>query len=173
MFFHVLTYFTHPNNSIAIGSNLNGYIGISWSRNHANRDMAAFITANSTLFDLFSLYYSAPYLDESIHIIGTSDILTVTDSSLYTGGQLPHYYYGGFARLYDTFDAFGDELIRKKMNNTYCIAVGFHNLNNTFPYSPLSAGNKHLDHGCFTSTVILSGIMTTLSVIITISLILI
>lgn len=46
-------------------------------------------------------------------------------------------------------------MIRKKMNNTFCIAVGFHNLNNSFPYSPLLATNTHLDHGCFTSFVVL------------------
>lgn len=155
MFFHVLSFFAFQNTSVAIGSNLNGYIGVSWSRDHGNRDMAAFITANSTLFDLFSLYYNAPYLDESIHIVGTSDILSVTDSAMYTGGADSHYFYGGFARLYDTYDSFGDQMIRKKMNNTFCIAVGFHNLNNSFPYSPLLATNTHLDHGCFTSFVVL------------------
>ena len=117
--------------------------------------MAAFITANSSLFDLFSLYYYAPYLDESIQIKGTDHLLTITESALYTGGANSHYFYGGFARLYDSFDSFGDELIRKKMNNTYCIAVGFHDLNNSFPYSPILPANKHLDTGCFTSTVVL------------------
>jgi hypothetical protein len=46
-------------------------------------------------------------------------------------------------------------MIRKKMNNTYCIAVGFHSLNNSFPYSPVLTSNKHLDYGCFTSFVTL------------------
>lgn len=155
MFFHVLSYFAHENKSVAIGSNLNGYIGISWSKDHAQRDMAAFITANSTIFDLLSLYYNAPYLDDSVNVKGTADIVSVTDSALHTSGNASHYFYGGLARLYDTMDAFGDEQIRKKMNNTYCIAVGFHNQNNTVPYSPLLTTNKHIDYGCFTSDVML------------------
>jgi len=138
---------------VAIGSNMNGYIGLSLSMDHGDRDMYAFITANSTIFDMYSLYYSAPYLDESINIKGTTDIITLTDSASHTLGLNSHYFYGGIARLYDTGDAFGDELIRKKMNNTYCIAVGFHNLNNNFPYSPLLPENEHIDYGCFTSFV--------------------
>lgn len=165
MFIHVLSFFAHPNGTIATGSNLNGYIGVSLAKDHANRDMFAFITSNSTIFDMLSLYYNAPFLDESIHVQGTSDLITLTDSALYTGGAASHYFYGGIARLYDTGDPFGDEMIRKKMNNTYCIAVGFHNLNNSFAYSPLDAANKHLDYGCFTSTVALWGVTSVLSTI--------
>ena len=108
MFFHVLSFFAFENKSVAIGSNLNGYVGISLAKNHAERDMYAFITANSTIFDMLSLYYSAPYLDESIHVKGTSNIITLTDSALYTNGADSHYFYGGIARLYDTGDSFGD-----------------------------------------------------------------
>jgi len=157
MFIHVLSFFMDPGTQTVVntGVNLNGWIGISLSKSHATRDMAAFIIANSTIFDLYSLYYSAPYLDESIHVEGTNDILSIADSAAHIGGKDTHYFYGGIARLYDTGDNFGDELIRKKMNNTYCYAISFLDQNNSFTHSPLIASNLHTDYECFTSFVTL------------------
>ena len=157
MFVSVLSFF-YDSAFTAIttsGVNLNGWIGFSFSKSHATRDMVAFILSNSTIFDLYSLYYSAPYLDESIHVEGTNDILQIADSAAHTGGNLTHYFYGGIARMYDTGDRFGDEMIRKKMNNTYCYAISFLDQNNSVSHSPLIASNIHNDYECFTSFVTL------------------
>ena len=113
MFVHVLSYFLNSSGSLITTAdnsslNLNGWIGISFSRSHATRDMVAFILANSTIFDLYSLYYNAPYLDTSIHVNGKDDILSLADSTTHTAGNNTHYYYGGIARLYSTGDAEGD-----------------------------------------------------------------
>ena len=159
MFVHVLSYFLDSNGFLVLDSNstvnLNGWIGISFSKSHATRDMLAFILANSTIFDLYSLYYSAPYLDTSIHVNGKDNILALADSAAHTGGNNTHYYYGGVARLYVTGDAFGDEILRKKMNNTYCYAISFLDAPNNNTHSPLIADNKHTDYECFTSFVTL------------------
>ena len=113
MFVHVLSYFLDSNANLITTANitnlnLNGWIGISFSRSHATRDMIAWVLANSTIFDLYSLYYSAPYLDTSIHVNGKDNILSLADSTAHTGGNNTHYFYGGIARLYITDDSFGD-----------------------------------------------------------------
>lgn len=51
------------------------------------------------------------------------------------------------------------------MNNTYCVAAAFHNQNNTVPLSPLDVNNKHVDFGCFTSTVELSSNLMKVAII--------
>jgi len=161
MFVHVLSYFLHQNLSVVTTTtdplvNLNGWIGFSFSKSHATRDMFAFVTANSTIFDLYSLFYSAPYLDNSIHIVGTDDIRSIADSATYNGGLNTHYFFGGIARLYDTGDSMGDEILRKKMNNTYCYAISFLEANNSFAHSPILRSNMHSDYECFTSFITLS-----------------
>lgn len=157
MFVHVLSYFLDSNGALVTTNvNLNGWIGFSFSKSHATRDMVAFVTANSTIFDMYSLFYSAPYLDNSIHITGTDDIRSIADSAAYIGAQNTHYFFGGIARLYDTNDNMGDEIIRKKMNNTYCYAISFLDTNNSFTHSPTIIANMHNDYECFTSFVTLS-----------------
>jgi hypothetical protein len=158
MFVHVLSYITDISGVIIDTTvnttiNLNGYIGFSFSKSHAERDMIGFVMANSTIFDMYSLYYSTPYLDESPNVLGTTDIQSIADSASYISGNNTHYFSGGIIRLYDTMDNNGDEIIRKKMNNTYCISVGYSGLNNSYPYSPVDPNNIHNDYGCFTSTV--------------------
>ena len=157
MFVHVLSYFldsagtTLVTAAVNASVNLNGWIGFSFSKSHATRDMIAFILSNSTIFDMYSLYYNAPFLDQSIHVNGKDDLLQLADSAIYTAGNNTHYYYGGVARLYDTGDNMGDEILRKKMNNTYCYAISFLEQGNNFTHSPIIASNKHDDWECFTS----------------------
>lgn len=70
MFFHVLSYLEDTTGAFPTTVNLNAWIGISLSRSHAGRDMMAFITANSTIMDMYSLYYHSPYLDKSPNVEG-------------------------------------------------------------------------------------------------------
>lgn len=70
MFFHVLSYLEDTTGAFPTIVNLNAWIGISLSRSHAGRDMMAFITANSTIMDMYSLYYHSPYLDKSPNVEG-------------------------------------------------------------------------------------------------------
>jgi hypothetical protein len=95
MFFHVLSYLQAVNGSFPTTTNLNAWIGLSLSSSHASRDMFAFITANSTIMDLFSLFYHSPYLDMSPNVDGTFDLQAVGDSTTYTKGATTYYYWGG------------------------------------------------------------------------------
>ena len=86
MFVHVLSYMADQNNlpvAVPAGMSFNGWIGVSFSELHASRDMIAFITSNGTVMDLFSLFYDAPYQDDSTNIQGTSNILSVANSQSY------------------------------------------------------------------------------------------
>lgn len=59
-------------------------------------------------------------------------------------------------RLYNTGDFRGDEIIRKKINNTYCLAIAYSNNTNASPHSPIVSTNTHDYYSCFASTVALS-----------------
>lgn len=153
MYFHVLSYLQNVNGSFPTDANLNAWIGLSLSQSHAGRDMFAFITANSTVMDLYSLYYHSPFLDESPNVNGYYDLQQIGDSNTYTKGKTTFYYWGGLARLYFTGDVSGDENIIKKMNNTYCLGIGYSSLNNSYPYSPILQANKHDNYQCWASTI--------------------
>lgn len=56
-------------------------------------------------------------------------------------------------RLYNTGDFRGDEVIMKKINNTYCLAIGYSSNPNTVPYDPTDNSNNHDYYACFSSTV--------------------
>ena len=69
MFFSVLSYLTDSDGNLPLTSiNLNVWIGISLAQSHAGRDMIAFISGSSTVLDLYSLYYNAPYLDDGPNV---------------------------------------------------------------------------------------------------------
>lgn len=44
------------------------WAGISYSKDHVNRDMVGIDFMFGKVYDLYSLYASAPYEDESIHV---------------------------------------------------------------------------------------------------------
>ena len=157
MFIHVLTFY-HDSSNVLITTNvnINAWVGISFSKSHSSRDMFAFVTANGKLMDMYSLYYNAPYEDASINVVGADNLLSIAESNTYTNGNDTHYFYGGMSREYNTGDAFGDEIIRKKMNNTYCYAIGFSTNNNSVPYYPNVSTNIHHDFECFTAYVTLT-----------------
>jgi hypothetical protein len=150
-FFNALSYLIDSFGTMATTTNntLNMWIGISFATSHAGRDMIGFVSANSTIFDMYSLYYTAPFFDSSANILGTVDVLQTGSSNTYLAGNNTFYYWCGGSRLYDTGDTMGDEALIKKVNMSICYAVGYNTSGGTVPYSPALASNKHDYYSCF------------------------
>ena len=109
LFVTVLSYLVDANGSFPANVNLNVWIGITFSAyGHVGKDMIAFISDNYTTLDLHSIYYSAPFLDTSSNVKGTSDVISIGDSSIYTNGNASHFYWSSASRKYDTGDVNGD-----------------------------------------------------------------
>lgn len=146
LFVHVLSYL-YDSNASSIPSNvtslnLNVWIGISYSAyGHPGRDAMVFISDNYTTWDMYSLYYAAPYLDTSLNILGTSDVIDTGDSNSHSSVNTSFFYWTGGSRKYVTGDTYGDEILMKKMNATMSYSIGYNP--STGPYSPLVAANKH------------------------------
>lgn len=108
LFIHVLSYLVDSNGAPANVS-LNVWIGITYSLSgHPGRDMMVFISDNYTTFDMFSHYYSAPYLDTSPNVKGTVDVIDIGDSNIYGKGASTYFYWSGGSRKYETGDSLGD-----------------------------------------------------------------
>ena len=52
----------------------------SFSKKHVNRDMIGFSTNSSSLFDMFSVYYYAPLIDNTTNINGKNDMIVIYSS---------------------------------------------------------------------------------------------
>lgn len=124
MFFSVLSYLQDETGNFA-SIDLNAWIGISLAQSHAGRDMMAFLTKGTTVLDMYSLYYSAPYLDDSSNVLGSNDVMLYADSLSYLSNNIQFFYWGTAVRKYDTGDIMGDEIIMKKMNSSFCFAVAY------------------------------------------------
>lgn len=153
LFVTVLSYLIDINGNFPEKVNLNVWIGISFSStSHAGRDMIVFISDNYTTLDLYSLYYSAPYLDTSPNIKGTYDVVDIGDSNSYFQGNISYFYWSGASRPYNTGDVNGDELIMKKMSASISYSIGY-NPSVTGAYSPLVVANKHNNTNSFSFNV--------------------
>ena len=74
---------------------------LSFSRSHASRDMICYSDAESSLYDMFSLYYTSPFLDTSKNINGTQDVSLLSVSSSPVAAYF--HFVSGF-RPFDTND---------------------------------------------------------------------
>ncbi len=108
MFIHVLSLLHDSSNNFVTTENLNAWFGLTYSNSHSNRDMMAFLSANFSVMDLFSLFYAAPYLDIGSNIAGTNDLVSLGTSQKFLVSGLIHFFWSGVTRLYDTGDNNGD-----------------------------------------------------------------
>jgi hypothetical protein len=99
--------------------------GISFSKDHAYRDMIGVVLNSGTVTDLYSLYASAPYADTSTNVGGTSDVYLISSTGVINQKALSYAYITQFYRSYDTGDTFGDEVLMYKIENQYCLASYF------------------------------------------------
>ena len=123
MFIHFVSYLgndTAPNTT----ASLNMWAGLSYSTSHASKDMMAVSSLSSDIDDMYSLYYTAPYLDTANEINGTSNFFSKVSSYDEAVG-LTFFLHAGGSRLYDTGDTTADEIIRKKINSRFCYAEAY------------------------------------------------
>lgn len=124
MYIGFVTFLSSEGGTVATTNTLNLWGGLDFSTSHSSRDMIGFSSGFGYLYDLYSLYGSAPYNDTATNINGTMDLIVSFTSN--TGASALSYSaaIGGY-RLYDTGDAIGDEILRKKINFNWCYAVAY------------------------------------------------
>lgn len=141
MYFHVVSYLPVTN------INLNMWGGISYSKSHAGRDMLGFSSRNGLVYDLYSIYFAAPFADDNtVNVGATDDVLAIASSYSYAKNQ-SYYYYMGSSRLYDTSDVVGDEIIIKKMGGYFCYAAGYSS--GTTAITPMDSKYQHSYTSCW------------------------
>ncbi len=97
--------------------------GISYSMDHASRDMFCYATDGST-FDAISLIAGPVYKDIATNIGGTDDAEIV--DNYYSERQIPSYvYFIQYHRLYETKNKNGDERLFRKTYANYAYAAYF------------------------------------------------
>ena len=151
MHFNFLSFLSSDGTDVQTASSLNMWGGMDYSTSHAGRDMIGF-SANGFLYDLYSLYASAPFNDTAENINGTFDIIQTYSS--YSGG-LSHFIGVGGYRLYDTLDLNGDEIIRKKIDYQFCFASAYSVSNSQI--TPLDK-MMHDYVSCFAPDITVSGV---------------
>jgi len=90
------------------GTVFGAWQGISFSKDHAYRDMIGIVLNTGGISDLFSLYAAAPYEDTSTTIGGTSDVYLISSTGLSNQQTFSNTYITQFYRNYDTGDSAGD-----------------------------------------------------------------
>ena len=106
MFIHVVSYkgdTTGPDQT----ASLNMWSGVSYATSHSSKDMLSFTSLSNSVNDLYSLYYTAPFLDTATEINGTDNIKSKISSYDETVG-VTFFNHAGGSRLYDTGDIYGD-----------------------------------------------------------------
>ena len=121
MHFNFLSFLSSDGIDVKTDTTLNMWGGMDYSTSHAGRDMIGF-SGYGFLYDLYSLYASAPFNDTSDNINGTFDFVQTYSSY---SGKLSHFVGVGGYRLYDTADINGDEIIRKKIDYQFCFASAY------------------------------------------------
>jgi hypothetical protein len=162
MHFNYLSFLSSDGQTVDKISKLNMWGGMGYSTSHAGRDMIGF-SALGYLYDLYSLYASAPFNDTSENINGTFNLIQTYSSY---SGSLNHFVGVGAYRAYDTTDIDGDEIIRKKIDYQFCFAAA---------YSVLSSQITPLDKiihefvSCFKPDITVSGFNIALTVLLMLS----
>lgn len=150
MHFNFLSFLSTDGNAVSTEYTLNMWGGMDYSSSHAGRDMIGY-SALGYLYDLFSLYASAPFNDTSENINATFDI-TQTYSSY--SGAMSHFVGVGGYRYYETGDLNGDEIIRKKIDYQFCFASAY-----SFSTTQITPLDKiiHDFTSCFAPDITVSG----------------
>jgi hypothetical protein len=126
-----------------------GWQGISFSSDHAYRDMIGVVLNSGSITDLFSLYASAPYDDTSTNVGGTTDVYLISSTGLTNHQAFSSAYITQFYRNYDTGDSAGDEVIMYKVENQFCLASYFTSTTSSVP-RPTSSKAQHMTYNCWT-----------------------
>ena len=134
MYIAYVTFLSSDSGAVATTSTLNLWAGVDFSNSHSSRDMIGFSSGYGYIYDLYSLYGSAPYNDTANNINGTMDF-DISFTSNTGAAALSYYAAAGGYRMYDTEDANGDEIIRKKINFNWCYAVAYST--GTTPIQPI------------------------------------
>lgn len=82
--------------------------GLSYSKDHAYRDMVGVVLNSGSITDLYSFYASAPFDDTSTNVGGTSDVYLISSTGLTNQQAYSSAYITQFYRNYDTGDSSGD-----------------------------------------------------------------
>ena len=119
MFFAILTYSdTNPNTT---SDRLNFWGGISYSVDHAGRDMFCYSTDGST-YDAISLIAGPVYKDIASNIGGTDDA-EIIDNFYSDTQNITNLYFIQFHRPYITNNRNGDERLFRKTYAEYAFAA--------------------------------------------------
>ncbi len=81
MYFGFVSYLSDDGVSVKTDASLNIWGGLSLSTTHANRDMIGFSSGYGYTYDLYSLYFGAPYNDTATNINGTMDFTQLFTSN--------------------------------------------------------------------------------------------
>lgn len=73
MYIAYVTFLSSDTGTVMTTSSLNLWAGIDFSNSHSSRDMIGFSSGYGYVYDLYSLYGSAPFNDSAININGTMD----------------------------------------------------------------------------------------------------
>lgn len=117
MFFAVLTYANNDSQS------LNMWGGISYSYDHANRDMFCFVI-DGTSFDAASLIAGPVYKDIASNINGKEDT-EIVDNTFSDRYRNYYMYFIQYNRAYHTHDRLGDESLHRKIYDEFAFAAYF------------------------------------------------
>jgi|688.fasta_scaffold165958_2 hypothetical protein len=117
MFFAILTYASNTTDK------LNMWGGISYSRDHASRDMFCYSTDGSN-FDAISLIAGPVYKDIATNIGGADDA-EIVDNYYSERLKQSYVYFIQYHRPYETKNKNGDERLFRKTYAEYAFAAYF------------------------------------------------